>query len=271
MNIKDILVYLDNDKDCAFRIQAAVQLSQFYNAHLTGLYVMRTMNVHPYPYTYLPASAFESFLADANEKKDEAREVFTQKINANGVNGEFRSSDGNLVDTLHINSRYVDLLLIPGSYSSETDINLQYLVSDALMGSTCPVMVLPEAQSLLSQPPQRVMLGWDGSQECSRALRLALPMLEDVESVDVVSISSNEAEAEDIALHITRHGINATVHFVEGSNSDAGRILLEQAEALKSELIVMGAYGHSRLREQILGGATQYMIEHSHLPVLFAH
>jgi nucleotide-binding universal stress UspA family protein len=78
----------------------------------------------------------------------------------------------------------------------------------------------------------------------------------------------HQMKLKRISLHITRHGINATVHLVEGGSTDAGSILLEYAKALKSELIVMGPCGNSRIREQILGGTTNYMLEYSQLPIL---
>jgi len=96
-------------------------------------------------------------------------------------------------------------------------------------------------------------------------------MLSEVEKIDVVAITTEQAEATAIAQHINRHGFAAEVHLLEGSHSEEGKILLEQAEALDSQMIVMGAYGHSRIRELMLGGTTRHVLEHTSLPVLFSH
>ncbi|MFT5658163.1 MAG: nucleotide-binding universal stress UspA family protein [Gammaproteobacteria bacterium] len=269
MTIKDILVYLDNDKDCENRVEAAARLCKYYDAHIAGLYVTRTLNVHPY--SYMPAGAFKTLKTHAEEKRAEAKKVFIDKTNAENIGGKFRDSQDHLLNTLCVQSRYADLLIIPRRYNGESDLNQEYLEADTIMGAACPILVLPEGQSALAYPPKKVMLAWDGSHECARALHLALPMLTKASELDVVSVSSNETEANDIALHLTRHGIDATVHLLEGSSFDAGSLLLKQAIALKSDLIVMGAFGHTRLREQILGGATKYILSHSPLPILFAH
>lgn len=271
MTIKDVLVYLDNDKDCANRIQTAISLSQHFDAHLAGLYVMRKLNVHPYPYTYIPAGAFEQFEAHAEERKEEVKDLFTSKTGLNDIIGEFRFDEGLLTSSLDTHSRYSDLLVIPREYENRADVNRDYVVSDILLGTVCPVLVLPEGPSSLSGDAKRVMLAWDGGQECARALRLALPLLSEKDSIDVVSISADETKADDIALHIARHGIDATVHILESNSFEAGSVLLKHATSLKSDLIVMGAYGHSRLRENLIGGVTNYMLSHSHLPVLFSH
>lgn len=127
-------------------------------------------------------------------------------MNGSVINGEFRSIKDHLIDTFHVNNRYVDLLVIPRGDISGSKLYPVYMASDILMGASCPVLVLHEGESLLSLPLQRVMLGWDGSQECARALRLALSMLTNVESVDVVSVSSsNETEKDLFAHHSSRY------------------------------------------------------------------
>lgn len=271
MTIKDVLVYLDNDDDCGNRIRAAVALCQHFNAHLTGLYVMRTLYAQPYPYTYIAAGAYEQFETNAEEHRDEVRAEFRSITEAKDIVGEFRVEASQLLRSLDTHSRYNDLLVIPREYENKTNLNRDYDVSDILLGTNCPVLVLPEGPSSLSGAPKRIMLAWDGGQECARALRLALPMLSEKDSIDVVSISLGGSEADDIAAHLSRHGIDTTVHILEGSSFEAGSVLLKQATFLKSELIVMGAYSHSRLRERLIGGVTRYMQEHSHLPIVFSH
>jgi nucleotide-binding universal stress UspA family protein len=96
-------------------------------------------------------------------------------------------------------------------------------------------------------------------------------MLDEVKKIDVVGITTESAETTSIAQHINRHGMEAEVHLLQGSHSEEGNILLEQAKSLDSQMIVMGAYGHSRIRELMLGGTTRHVVEHTTLPVLFSH
>ena len=271
MAIKDILVYLDNDTNCSNRITSTAKLCNQLGAHLAGLYCYRMMKVHPYPYTYLPDSAFNTMDEIARQQRDEVKALFIEKSDAEGISGEFRSVDDQLSSALSVQSRYADLLVVPGRYGKNSNVNHEFQLAEILPISACPVLVLPEDQPAPTRLPKRILVAWNGSHESARALSLAMPILEQAEQIDIVSVASNEAEATDIAKHIAHHGIKVNVHPVEGSSSNAGKTLLNQAISLESELVVMGAYGHSRFREQLLGGATEYMLGHASLPVLYSH
>ncbi len=273
MAFKSLLVYLDNDLKCADRVTTAASLSHCLNAHLAGVYIMQTIELYAYHQTYIPMGAYESMLALANEKRDLAKTEFTKTMTAENINAEFRTTEGRFINTLDVQSRYADLLVLPQRLVGDSDFSPEFNIADILLSVACPMLVLPESdgQPSLTRLPQRVMIAWDGSRESARALRDALPLLAETKNVDVVSVSSNETEATDIALHIARHGIETQVHLVEGSSNDAGETLINQAMYLNSELIIMGAYGHSRMREQILGGTTRHMLENSQLPLLFSH
>ncbi len=271
MAIKDILVYLDNDTNCANRITSTAKLCSKLGAHLAGLYSYRMLKVHPYPYTYLPNSAFDTMDENARQQHEETKALFADNTAAEDIAGEFRSVNDQLSNALSIQSRYADLLVVPGRYGNNSNLNQDFELAEILPISACPVLVLPEDQPAPTQLPKRVLVAWNGSHESARALSLAMPIINQAEQIDLVSVASNEAEASDIAKHLTHHGINVNVHLVEGNSTNAGKTILNQAITLESELVVMGAYGHSRFREQVLGGATEYMIGHSSLPVLFSH
>ena len=270
MAVKDILVYLDNDKGCDKRVQAAADLCIHFEAHLSGLYVTRSIDIPGYARAQIPNEVLE-----ANKKyfaglRKEAHAVFTGNADAKGIGGEFRSAVGDINDQLNTLSRYVDLLLVPQQPETEHNLNSRYRVPDILFGAACPVMVLPEGE-IPTQPPRRVLIAWDGGRECARALNAALPLLTEVEKVQVLAVGVEGADAADITLHIHRHGIGSEVVVIDGSSHHAGDTLLAQARAMESELLVMGAYGHSRLREFVLGGTTEQVLAKAHLPVLFSH
>ncbi len=269
MSIRDVMVYLDNDKECRNRVKVAAGVCQFFEAHLVGIYITRTLVIHPYPYAYLPASAFDSLEENAIVNRDEAKANFSADSDAMGLSNEFHEGIGHLVKNLEIESRYVDLMIMPQKENNKAGYNPELLVSDTILAAACPVLLIPEGTPALKQPPRRAMIAWNGSRECARALASAMPLLGGVEEVDVVSISSDYGDLDEIALHLTRHGFNPNVHFIEGGSFDVGRKLLDQASLLDADLVVMGAYGHSRIREQILGGATQFVLDHARVP--FSH
>ncbi len=122
------------------------------------------------------------------------------------------------------------------------------------------------------------MVAWNASREAARAVRDAMPLLEQSQSVDLVTFrpkSSQGAHGElpgaDIALHLTRHGINVDVQQLGGTDIDVGNALLSHVADRGSDLLVMGGYGHSRLREFVLGGATRTILSSMTVPVLMAH
>ncbi len=270
MAVKDILVYVDNDKACDNRVQTAAGLCNHFEARLSGLYVTRGIEIPGYVGAQIPKEVFESNKKFFAELRNEAQAVFTGNADSKGIGGDFRSTDGDVTEQLNTLSRYVDLVLVPQQSQAEPNINPHYRVADILLGAACPVLVLPGGESP-TLPPQRVLIAWDGGRECARALNAALPLLTEVEKVHVLAVGVEGADAADITLHIHRHGIGSEVVVVDGSSRDAGDALLNQARAMESQLLVMGAYGHSRLRELVLGGTTEQVLAKAHLPVLFAH
>ncbi len=270
MAIKDVLVYVDNDEACGNRVLTAAHLCTHFDAHLAGLYVMHNRLIPAYHNEFTAAVNYAIIEEKSVEQRESAKLIFTRKSTAADIVGEFRAVEGNVTDNLSVQSRYVDLLLMPRHQNYDSNLNIKYQLGSVLLSSACPVLVLPDSKPI-TLPPQRVMVGWDGSRECAAALRAALPMLAQVEKIDVVSVSSDETEATAIATYISRHGIIAETYLIESSKGGVGQALLEQAAELQSQLLVMGAYGHSRLRELVLGGATKYILEHAQLPVLFMH
>lgn len=267
--IKNILVYVDNDSACAARVLSAAGMSKHYDAQLTGLYNMRNMTVPAYPVEYVSTAMYESIEAVAMEQKEAAQAEFDAVCSKAGVNGEFQVVEGIVADNLCKQSRYIDLLVLP-QQDEESHLNISYSLGDILLGSAAPSLVLPK-NSTPSLQLARVMLGWDGSREAAVALRAAFPLLSAVAKIDVVSVSAGDAEAIDISWHLKRHGFETELHLVDGSKRGAGTALLDTAAALNSEMLIVGAYGHSRVRELVLGGATRQILKDAQLPVLFFH
>lgn len=134
-----------------------------------------------------------------------------------------------------------------------------------------PVLVLPkEACSL---PPERVAIAWNGSREATRAISGALPLIEAAKTIEVISIDEgDEAEAlERLSAYLAGHGVEPRFRKLEAGGSDVGATLVREAQNDNAGLIVMGAYGHSRLREFVLGGATRSVLNECALPLLLAH
>ena len=270
MLITDIQVYVDNDTACGIRIENAANLAMQFDARLAGLYSVRKATVPAGIGAPASMGFYEAVDRRSTEQIELARGVFESKAAMVSGGGQFQTLDGYLLDDLSVQSRYADLLVIPQDLGAEANLSPNYWPGSVLMTAGCPVLLLPDRKSI-NLPPQSAMLAWDGSRESANALRAAWPMLERIEKIDIASVSASNAEAMDIATYIGHHGVECEVHLLDGSEWNAGGILLEQAGVLGSQLIIMGAYGHSRLREFVLGGTTRYILDHATLPVLFSH
>ena len=270
MSIKDIIVYVDNDKDCEYRLESATSLCRTFEAQLTGLYLLQKISIPAYAGAYVPIQVFEANDEQTTKLRDKAKTVFAAVAEAENINSHFSAVEGDVSTALNRYSRYADLLIVPQRKNDRFDFNPYYQLSDVLLGAACPVLLLPDNKPP-ALPPETVLLAWDGERECARALKAAMPMLLKVKKIDVVSIDHEDDDAKDVARHINRHDFEVEVHLVDRGDLDIGDVVLNKAADLKSQMIIMGAYGHSRIRELMLGGTTRHVLEHVQLPVLFSH
>ena len=141
----------------------------------------------------------------------------------------------------------------------------------AIFESGRPVVFVPS--NISSVVGSRIMIAWNGSTQAALAVTAALPLLHLAGQVDVVQAGDVEksVSANELALYLALHGIKAQNHAIDIGIQDIGGTLIAAAERFESDLIVMGAYGHSRLRERILGGATRGLLKHSPWPILMMH
>lgn len=178
-------------------------------------------------------------------------------------------------DAIGRRGRYADLTLVGPDMLASSALKDKVL-EGALFSSGKPVLLMPEAAAP-SLVPKRVMVAWDSRIEASRAVREALGILKSADEVRIVLVDPEEGEAAhgeepggDVALYLARHGVRVGVDRLPGSGRSVGEVLRRHAGDMAADMIVMGAYGHSRLRQRILGGVTRSMIEEPPLPILMA-
>jgi nucleotide-binding universal stress UspA family protein len=281
MSYKDMLVVLDPGSDTGGRIALAAGLAERFAAHLVGLYAV------PNPGAAGVAGSFDAALLEplyqewrstALAQAEDCRRVFEHETGRRGVSAEWRAvAEGSEADP-SVHARYADLAILG-----------QLDPDDATMGMTRPRperVVLAAGRPILAIPyagrfetiGRRVLLGWDASREATRAVADAMPLLVAAEAVDVLAIDPREGPGAhgavpgaDISLHLARHGVKATVERTVSAGVPAGDVLLSRAADLGADLLVMGAYGHSRARELLLGGVTRTILQSMTLPVLMSH
>ncbi len=173
-------------------------------------------------------------------------------------------------------ARFADLVVLPRPYGPGRTVEDEAVVEASLFEGRAPVLIVPEAD-LPETPPRRILVGWDESAEALVAVRAALPMLAAADLVDIVVIDppvqgpDRSDPGGRLSQMIARHGARCEVSVLARTLPRIADILNRHATDRAADLIVMGAYGHSRFREAILGGATRHMLESAAVPVLMAH
>lgn len=270
---KDILVHVDNRPACAQRLAVATQLAVDYEAHITGLYVIPHYPIPTYAEVQIPESVRKAEEKQALATADEARARFDKAVAQAGCAGEWRCERGFADRYLGESARYADLVVM-GAPDRTFGGGDDSLVDHMIVGSARPIMFVPEGFSA-STTGQRILVAWNAKREAVRAIHDAMPMLERARDVDVVAIRPPSGEGDiptaDICRHLARHGVHADGDDLAASDIDVGDALLARAAERDRDLIVMGGYGHTRLRETILGGVTKHMLGSMTVPVFMSH
>ena len=182
-----------------------------------------------------------------------------------------------VADALATNPRYADLVILGQLDPDDPVTGPRYLPEQVILGCGRPALVIPYIGAAASIG-ERVVIAWDASREAARAVNDALPLLERARAVRVVTINPRqgpfghgEEPAPDIGLHLARHDIKTEVERVVSRDIDVANTILSQLANEGADLLVMGAYGHSRLREYVLGGVTRTILAEMTVPVLMSH
>ena len=266
MAYKDLLVVLDTEPQARQRLLLAADLAERFNAHLVGLHL--TVGVE---------SARCSGRSDSDADRS-MRTLFDDVVGRRSISAEWRMASGYPLDVTAVHARYVDLTILGQLDPDKEWASVIYPRAEDLALSTGrPVLLVPYAGTF-SSVGQRVLVGWDASREAARAVNDAMPLLVVASSVTVITIDPKQSREEhgdipgaDISLHLARHGVKAQVERTVSGGIGIGNALLSRASDLGADLLVMGAYGHSRVRELMLGGATRTVLDSMTLPVLMAH
>jgi nucleotide-binding universal stress UspA family protein len=284
MAFKDILVALDTARAARGCAELAAALAERFSAHLIGLHTSLPVEAPGQRgyFDYFDRSLLDPLYREYRRKieaeGEATRQLFEEIAARHGLSAEWRKSAGYPSETTALHGRYVDLIVLGQPDPEDTQAMLiRPLPQEVALAVGRPILVIPYAGSW-EEIGRRVLVGWDGSREATRAINDAMPLMARAESVTILAVDPvdgpaghGEVPGADIALHLARHGIVATVEATVSDGIGAGNVLLSRASDLGADLLVMGAYAHSRVRELLLGGATRTVLESMTLPVLMAH
>lgn len=281
--LKNLLLNVDHTAACAGRIDAAVALAAEHGAHLAALYCLGVSHL----------SDLASWPGDLREERSDLDErdaqaalaTFTHKAEAAGISYETRTAHAPtelIADHIALHARYADLAVLGQFDPDEPPPGGPHLVEHVLLACGRPVLVIPyigpprdDGEAVFGR---KIMVAWDASREATRAVNDALPFLQRAGHVDLVTANSAESPTQhnadagaDIALQLARHRVRVEVKHTYAHGVGVGDALLARLSDAGNDMLVMGGYGHSRVRELVLGGVTRSVLEHMTVPVLMSH
>ncbi|UOD28609.1 universal stress protein [Massilia violaceinigra] len=276
MPYKTILVHVDRARHAEARLLAAASVAAGCNAHLIGAAMS---GVSRYVYQDGAADLLQTVLATHMEELVRRANVSLDAFERIAAGAAVRSVERRLVDdepgaALALQARYADLVVLSQSDPDDPVARMTPgLPEYVMLASARPVLVMPYAGHF-PVIGSEVLVAWDASSAATRALANALPLLKRARRVTVAVFNPDETHGPqpgaDIALYLARHGINAEV-MAQHTSIDIGEALLSLAADVDANLIVMGCYGHARLREVLLGGVTATILKSMTAPVLMSH
>jgi nucleotide-binding universal stress UspA family protein len=275
MGYKTILVHCDATKGAPNRIRIALDVARQHGAHLVGLHVRQPFQAPVFAdMTAAMDALYASYEKTANTDEAAAAAVFRDLVA--GASSEWRTVTGLAEDCLVEAGRYADLIVL-GQYDPDAPLaaTSSDLVERVAMATERPVLIVPHIGTTRT-PGGNVMICWNGRREAVRAVTAALPILKAAVKVTLLMIDPEKSSAAaepgaEIIQWLARHGVKAHRQHDSAEGSDIGGVILSRAADRDIDLIVMGIYGHSRVREMVLGGASRTLLASMTVPLLAAH
>jgi len=286
MSVRKILVPLSGVNAEAPVIGTALAVARKFGAQVVGLFVRPDpTEALPYLGDGVSGQVIEQLMKAAKEASDissaKAREAFANAVQKAGLplvqgggagtlpSARFLDVTGHRDDVVAAHAQLSDIIVFGEATSG---IAGGSTLEAAMMSAGRPVLIAPKA--VAPAIGGTVVIGWDDSPVAAHAVTAAMPFLDEAKKVIIFSVGRKEldpAPASMLADYLALHGVVADIHLVEAQGQPIGSVLLSNAEKAGADLLVVGGYGHSRLREFILGGATQHIRSHATIPVLMAH
>ncbi|MCA0998354.1 universal stress protein [Alloyangia pacifica] len=279
MGYKTILTVVTDEALLNSTIDHAAAVAACWDAHLEVLAFGVDRTQTGYYYAGADAIILQETLDRAS--KDAAELAKAARVRLGQIEGRWSIEEGvaQLADIgRHVagRARFADMVVLPKPYGKERGVELEPIVEGGLFEGQAPVLVVPQAINPSSKP-KRVVLGWNESAEALRSVRAAMPILKSADTVHVVVIDPpqhgpNRSDPGGmLSQYLSRHGVNAEIDVLTKTMPRISDILNRHVQDVDADMVVMGAYGHSRFREAILGGATRNMLELAEVPVFLAH
>jgi nucleotide-binding universal stress UspA family protein len=275
--IKDIVANLSVGESRDVAADYAISVAETFGAHLAGVAFAYEPVIPGTIMGGMPADVIDASRAESERAAKAAATRFDQGAGRAGVSFESRVFDATLVGASDLFGRIARRFDVSVVGQAEPDklAGEDLIIEAALFQSGRPVIVVPYIQRS-GLKLDRIMVCWDGGRTAARAIGDAVPFLARAKAIDVIIVATEQGRKDelpgaDMGQHLARRGVKVEVKRLVAGDTDVPNLLLSHAADSAADLMVMGGYGHSRLREFILGGTTRAILESMTLPVLMSH
>ncbi|WP_421858916.1 universal stress protein [Oricola sp.] len=275
---KTLMTVIGSEQDAA-SLNRAIELCGSTECHLAVTVIGIALAASSAAYGAIPADAWAQEREEGKQAANKQQEVVEAMLSQSGVSGDVCSyycDEGQVAAVVGARARYADLGLV--YKSSDIDRRVANRSSEGFIyHSSKPFLVIPQGVAP-KLAPKKAVVAWNATKEAARAVHLSLDMLKVAEEVRIVMIDPTAGEFDqgeepgaDVAAYLARHGANVAVDAIPSSGRSISQALLRHANDVAAEMIVAGAYGHSRLREFLFGGTTRELLANEEIAVLMAH
>jgi nucleotide-binding universal stress UspA family protein len=275
--VKDIVVNLTGSTSQDFAADYAISLAHLFGAHIAGVGFIYEPVIPGSVMGGIPTDLIEAQREENTKSATAATTRFEAAAGRAGVSAESRILDASVAgaaDLFGRAARRFDLAVV-GQARPKEGASEDLLIEGALFESGRPIVVVPHVQTR-GVTLERVLVCWDGSRPAARAIADGMPFLRRAKAIDIVAVSGERGKGSELvgtnmARHLARHGLAIELKRVSAGNVDVPSAIAAYAVEIGADFMVMGGYGHSRLREFILGGVTRTVLASSTIPVLMSH
>lgn len=275
MTYKTLLALFENEESAPVVAEAAIKLGNVHNGHIIGMHgeIIDPLPIYS-PFDVPDPTVMTAIYEAAAAKRVALEEVFKRTVGQSGLPFEwrvFRGTSGTTSTGMTETTRCADLII-----SSQPRPGYPSEFNDLLFESGRPVLFIPWVARQMPNL-KRVLVAWDGSREAARAAFDSIPLLKTADMVEIFSVDPQDTRTQsagmagaDLATSLDRHGVKATLNSLTSNNLSVASILENRLADMSADLMVMGAYSHSRLRETVFGGVTRTLLESMTVPVLMS-
>ena len=274
MTIKDVQVHLASDTACKKRLQIAVNIANNFDAYLTAVHIRRSFSLPAEITAPMSEGVLTLHREILDEQEAKCRAMFDASVKHSSVKSRCQLLVGSPSNHLINEALHADLVILGQPDPKDAWSLNDGMVDEIIMSAGRPCLLVPHHFSGddFGKSP---LIAWDRSREASRAVHDALPLLKQAGQATILLVEPEEVDGPfsdfPIADHLARHDIKVEVEVVRGPLKNTGGTILTYAESCNHDLLVMGAYGHSRWREIVLGGVTRTILKEMKAPVLMSH